>query len=188
MNIARNAKKLNISRLKRQKIPFFISLYDFRNDKIEYFNIKDADPYLILRAAICIVPYTFCRQELNGIDFIDGTIKEPINLDYFLKKYPNRKIIIVFNGRRASGIRHNLKGWAEGVVASSMLKNKLYSSYISRESKVRKDIKNALSNSRVLLVYPDKKSPVRPRSRDYSTLMATFNQGLSKGKEIAKFV
>ena len=188
--IIKHKKILNTKKLKKQGIGVYAKLLNVSNGKIEYFDVRKAkNPLDILKAAISVKPYYFSSQNINGKDYIDGTIKEPIGLPYLLKKYPNDKIVVVVNEPVSRGFRHYMKNFMEGLVAALYpYKISLFRLFIEREKSVRDDIKLALSNRRVLIIYPPKNNPTVPKTTDYKKLIKTYEMGKKEAIKINDFL
>ncbi len=188
--IIKYKKILNTKRLKKQSIKFYAKLLNTSNGKIEYFDVRKSKyPLGILKATISVKPYYFSSRNINGEEYIDGTIKEPIGLPYLLKKYPNEKIVVVINEPVSRGVRHYIKNFMEGSVASLyQYKINLFKLFIERERLVRNDIQLALSCSRVLIIHPPKNSPTVPRTTNYSKLITTYEMGKKEAMKIESFL
>ena len=188
--IIKHKKVLDAKRLKKQSIKFYAKLLNTSNGKIEYFDVrKSKNPLNILKAAISVKPYYFSSVNIGGIEYIDGTIKEPIGLSYLLKNCPNEKIVVVINEPISRGFRHYIKNCMEGSVASLyQYKINLFRLFIERERLVRNDIKLALSCSRVLIICPPKNNPTVPRTTDYSKLITTYKMGIKEAEKIKDFI
>lgn len=187
IDIIKNKKPLNTKSIKKQKINFYAKLLNISDGDIEYVDVRKHDTLMVLKAAVSITPYYFPSQKINGKEYIDGTIKEPIGLRFLLNEYPNNKIIIVINEPIIRGLRHYAKNFLEGVVARSMHRS-LFKFFINREKSVRNDIKLAFSNKRVLLIHPPKNNPTVPRTTDYSKLITTYEMGIKEAEKIKDFI
>ncbi len=188
--VIKHKKVLDIKRIKRLGIKFYVKLLNTSNEKIEYFDVKKSkNPLNILKAAISVKPYYFSSTNIDDEEYIDGTIKEPIGLSYLLKKYPNEKIVVVINEPVSRGIKHYTKNYMEGSVASLYpYKINLFKLFIERERLVRNDVKLALSSRRVLIIYPPKNNPTVPRTTDYSKLITTYEMGKKEAMKIKAFL
>ena len=187
INLVKYKKQLNVENIKKQNIKLYVKLLNVSNCEIEYLDAQKNDILMLLKAAISISPYYFNSQKINEKEYIDGTIKEPIGLSYILRKHPNNKIIVVINEPIIRGIKHYAKNFLEGLVARTIHKD-LFQCFTNRESLVRKDIKEAINNKRVLLISPSRDNPTIPKTTDYNKLIATYNMGKREAEKIKDFL
>lgn len=188
LDIIKNKKPLNIKRISKSKIKFFIELLNLKTGEIDRkkFNIKNA--FDLFRAAITVVPYYFRAKRINNHLYVDASIKQVIDFKYLLKKYPEHKIIFVLNVKTKRGRRHYVKNILEGVVADSMYKSSLYEIYKEREDLLHQDLMELKKYDRVLLIHPPRDIPAKPQTVDKKKLQRTFNMGFSDAKKFLKFV
>ena len=188
--IIKHKKILDAERIKKQNIKFYTKLLNTSNGEIKYFDVrKSKNPLDILKATVSVKPYYFSSVDIDGREYIDGTIKEPIGLSYLIKKYPKTKIVIIINEPVSRGFRHYIKNCMEGSVAALYpYKMNLFRMFMEREKSVRNDIKLALSNKRVLIVHPPNNNPTVPRTTNYSKLITTYEMGKKEAMKIESFL
>jgi len=186
--VIRNRKRLDFDYLKSQRIPFYVKVLNLSSFEIENLNIDDHDPVKLLKAAVDIAPYTFDTERIGKFDYIDGALKELIGLNYLLKKYPNRKIVLVLNFPIKRGIHFYIKDFFEGLFSIPMYGKNLYKCYLNRESGIRKDIDLAINNDRVLLIYPVDGKSLNPASTDKDKILESFAYGREQGMKIIDFL
>jgi predicted patatin/cPLA2 family phospholipase len=190
LTITQKEKPLNIAALRAQTIPLYAKLLNVKSGKIEYHDItKEDNPWLVLKAAISMVPYYFYAQRIQDSLYVDGSIKEPIGLSYLLKKYPTCKIIAVINIPIHRKWKNYLSNFLEGIVARAMYGEKLYSSFLHRENSIRLDIRIALEeNKRVLLISPPRQNATTVWTTSEAALLATHAMGVKAAEQIQSFI
>lgn len=188
MDVIKDKIPLNIESIKKQSIPLYVKCLNIRSGNVEYFPTTNHDVFELLRASCCMAPYSFDTQEIDGKYYIDGTIGEPIGLRRLRKLYPEHKIVFISNNRGISRIRHSIKGFLEGIVASLMYGKKFLIIFNTRERKVKKDLKFAEKDSNILIITAPKDNPTRPRTRDRKTLQQSYNLGLKEVDKILDFL
>ena len=189
-DIFRNKKPLDIGKLKEQRIPFYAKLLNVATGEIVYMDVRNnGDPLRCLKAAACVKPYYFSTQMIDGKEYIDGTIKEPIGLTYLLERHPHCEIVVIINEPIRREFRHTVKVFLEGVSASLYpYPVHLFSYFMKRERLLKDDIKIAMNNPRVLLVSPPSNNPTVPRTVDPSKLKITYQMGLKEAEKIRNFL
>jgi len=188
IEVIQKRKVLDIDKLKQQAIPFYVNVLNLSSGETEYLLMQENNPWKLLRAAICMAPYTFEKTKIRGQNYLDGTIKEPIGLDYLRKKYPGHKIVIVSNRRAAINWCHYLKGFLEGRVADWMYGPSLAHLYMARVSKMKRDLAQAEKDPKILLIKIPSKDSTRPRTTNRKTLERTYQLGKEEGRGILDFL
>jgi len=154
---------------------------------MRYFDIRSS-AQKIIRASVCIAPYTFHNEIIDGERWIDGTIHDPIGLPYLLKKNPDLPIIIVMNETIKHKFRHRVKAFLEGLGANPMYEAPLFKIFQKREKLIRSDFALAEKTKRVLIVHPPSNSPTRPRTACKQDLLRTYKAGKKAAFDIPKFL
>ncbi len=184
INVARTDKALDVSKLKNQPIPLYAKLLNTETFDIEYKDIR-FEPFDYLQYGIQAVPYYFPTPRNTA--YIDAAVKEPLGLEYLLERYPNSKIIAIFNLSAQRNISHHIKNIVEGIVANSMYKGILSNCFIKREASIRKDLKLARENERVLLIHPPNDS-IQSWTTDKHALKAFYASGKHAINGIMDFI
>ncbi len=188
-NILTDIKRLDLNAIISSPINLYIKILNINTGEVEYKSFKDHPTVDLLKAATAVKPYFFEEILLGGNYYIDGTIKDPIGIDYLLNKYPYRKIIVVLNEPIHRGFRHYLKNFVEGIASSLYPYNiSLFRLFLNRENMIRKDIQICLANKRVLLLYPNFRGRTRPRTTKLSTIKKTFEDGAKDCEKIIDFI
>jgi len=181
IEVAKNDKVLDVSALESSPIPLYVKLFNTETLDIEYKNIHENNPWQLLKASASAIPYYFPSQD-NG-KYIDAAIKEPLGLEYVLKRHPDSKVIAIFNLSQKRNVGHYLKNVVEGMVANSMYRGTFSKCFMKREPSIRKDLKIAEENERVLLISP---------SHDFVESWTTDEQELKQfyqdGKDAADII
>lgn len=186
--VIKKKKLIDLKKIKQQPINFYAKLLNVNNSDIDYLDAKKYDTLKVLKAAVSIAPYYFGAQKINGKEYIDAGIKTPIGIQYILAKYPNHKIVAILNLRLKRKFKYYIKNFLEGIVATMMYKAPpLFRCAMRREGSIRKGIKIARNNKRVLLIHPPQNSSTRPWTTDYEKLKTTFEMGKRAAKKIIKF-
>jgi len=182
-------RKLDIKKLKNQKIPFYIKVFNLSQKKINYLFLQNSSaPYKLLKASTNVVPYTIDFENINGKKYIDGTVVESIGLGYLLKKYPNRKFIIVFNSYPERKFKHYLESFFEGLASIFVYGPRAVIYFLKAEFYLRKDINLIKKNSRILFIHPPKNNFTNSATTDQKTLKETYQMGQLAVEKIKKFI
>lgn len=185
IDVAKNDKALNISTLKSQSIPLYVKLLNTNTLEIEYKDIRKNNPLHLLKVGTSAVPYYFPSQD-NG-KYIDAAIKEPLGLEYLLERHPDSKVIAIFNLSTKRNVWHYLKNVIEGLIANSMYRGTFSKCFMQRESSIRKNLKIAEENERVLLISPSHNS-VESWTTDETTLKQFYQDGKDEVASIVEFL
>jgi predicted patatin/cPLA2 family phospholipase len=185
--IIKDKKKLDIDRLRKDKIRFYARVLNVKTHHIETLNVKD-NPLDILKAATSAVPHYCHPQNIGGKDYVDAAIKDPIGIKYLLEKYFDRKIVVVINYNPTYSFIDWIKDFIEGSVAKPMFEPSLFRLYISRKRLIEEELKLIKSNKNILLIEASKDSPTSQYTTDTMKLMKTYNMGLIAGKSILPFL
>jgi len=181
-------KKLDKTKLKKQKIPLYVKLLDLKTNKIKYFDIRKYNVFKLLEIAANILPYYFSKQKINGKLYIDACIKEPVGLEYLIKKYPNCLIvsILTLTEYRNKRIEY-FKNFLENFMTKSMLSGQLSKISFKRQSRL-KNINLVKNNRDILIVSPSINSKIMPYTTNKSKLMDLYEEGRNKIHKILQFV
>lgn len=186
----RDRKPLDIKALKEQGIPLYAKLLTVSTGEILYKEVtKSEDSLAILKAAACVKPYYFSTQMIDGEEYIDGSIKEPMGFRYLLSQHPHCKIVVILNEPIMRQLGHIAKNFAEGLIASLYpYPISLFTYFMARERLIREDIRIALDNPDVLLISPPRESLTVPQTTNPSKLRNTYVIGRKEAEKIVNFV
>ncbi|MBI4452321.1 patatin-like phospholipase family protein [Candidatus Woesearchaeota archaeon] len=184
--VAENKKVLNIDKLRKQKIPLYVKLLNTNNMKIEYIDLRKGNIIQLLSSSCSTLPYYFPTPQNRK--YVDAAIKEPLGLDYLLKLNPNRKIVAVFNLSTDRNLWHYVKNIFEGTVANAMFRSAFYKCFMQRESSIRRNLKIAKNNNKILLVCPSKNNPVQSWTLNRSKLKQSHKEGVDVAKIVKIFL
>ena len=186
--VIKKKKLIDLKKIKQQPINFYVKLLNVNNGDVDYLDAKKYDTLKVLKAAVSIAPYYFGAQEINGKKYIDAGIKIPIGIQYILAKHPNHKIVVVLNLKLKRKFKYYLINFLEGIIATAMYKAPpLFRCAMRRENSVRRGIKLAQNNKRVLLIHLPANNPTMPWTTDYEKLKKTYEMGKRAAKKIIKF-
>ena len=187
-DVLKYKKRLDVDKLKEQPIPFYAKVYNLNRDKIGYLDVKNHNPFKVLRACVDVVPYVSDSEGIQGEEYVDGTILESINLQYFLDKYPDKKIVIISNGNIRRQFKHYVKSFFEALAAISVYGFKAMEYFIKSEFQLRKDIAYAKRSKNVLFIYPPQNNPTTLSTTDPEKLKVTYKMGMREAKKIKELL
>ncbi|MFA5348901.1 MAG: patatin-like phospholipase family protein [Candidatus Paceibacterota bacterium] len=179
---------LRIENIFDKGIPFYIQVLNLETKQSESILADRNNIYDLLKASACIAPYTFENVAINGKRYIDGTIKDPMNLKYLLEKYPNDRIILITAKRGMSQFRHQIESFLEGSIASLMYGKEFLKIFTQRERLSDENFKLAKDNSRIYLINAPSHCPVRPRTKEHSKLFDSMEMGKEAGMKIKEIL
>lgn len=177
---------LDTKKLKEQEIPLYAKLLNVSTGEIVYKEVtRNNDPLAILKAAACIKPYYFSTQTIDGEEYIDGSIKEPMGLRCLLDKHPHRQFVVVLNEPVVRQIRHLVKNFLEGIISFLYpYPVPLFAYFMARERLIREDIAVALNDPDVLLISPSSDSLTVPQTTNSLKLKYTYEMGRREAEKI----
>ena len=187
-NILKYQKRLDVAKLKTQPIPFYAKVFNLTKDRIEYMEVKKHNPLKVLRACVDVVPYVSDSEGIDGEEYVDGTILESINLQYFLDKYPSHKIVIISNINVKREFRHYVKSFFESLAAISVYGFKAIEYFIKGEFQLRKDIAYAHRTKNVLFISPPKNNPTNIITTNPEKLKRTYKMGMKEAEKIRELL
>jgi len=187
-NIIKYSKRLNIDKLKIQPIPFYVKVFNLNKDKIQYLEVAKYNPIKVLKASVDVVPYVSDSEGINGEEYVDGTILESINLQYFLDKYPAHKIVIISNTNIRRQFKHYLKSFFESLAAISTYGFKAIGYFVKGEFQLRRDIAYARRTKNVLFISPPKNNPTNIITTNPEKLKRTYKMGMKEAEKIRELL
>ena len=186
IDVAKNKKKLDIQKLKSQKIPLYVKVLDTKNNRVKYLDIRRGDVLKLMKDCCSSIPYYFPNPKEGK--YIDAAIKEPLNIRDILKKYPNQKIIIIFNLSTKRNLWHYIKNVLEGFIANSMYKEVLFDCFMKREKDIRESIEIARENKNILLVSPRDEENISSWEMNPIKLKKAYRDGMKYADKIIEFL
>jgi len=187
-NILKYKKRLDVDELKRQSIPFYAKVFNLNKNRIEYLDVKKDNPFKVLKACVDVVPYVSGSEGIDGEEYLDGTILESINLQYFLDKYPSHKIVIIINTSINRRFGHYIKSFFESLAAISVYGFESIKYFIKGEFQLRKDIAYAHRTKNVLFIYPPQDNPTTVITTDPEKLKRTYKMGMKEAEKIRELL
>lgn len=184
LKIIKETVPLKIEKIFDKRIELYVQMLNIESKQSEFVLANKDNIYDLLKATACIAPYTFENVLMNGKRYIDGTIKDPINLKYVLGKHPDDKIILITGKRSFSRFRHKVESFLEGTVTSLMYGKEFFAIYMKRQKLSDDNFSLAKHNSRVYLINASEHCPVRPRTKEYSKLFNSMEMGREAGMKI----
>ncbi len=188
IKIIKEKVPLRIENIFDKGIKLYIQVLNIESKQSEYILADKDNMYDLLKASACIAPYTFENVEINGKRYIDGTIKDPINIKYLLERYPDDRIILITGKRGISKTRHQLESFLEGSVTSLMYGKELFKIFMQRQRLSDNNFLLAQNNPKIYLIKAPEYCPVRPRTKKHSKLFDSMEMGREAGMKIKEFL
>ena len=171
---------LDLVSLKSAKTNLYTPLLRYSDCKGVYFaNHGPEDPYEVIRAA-CAVPYFFGKRvELNGTEYVDGTISEQFGLRKVLELNPKNLLVILTrppkNLPRFMFVRKILEFlWIRN--ESESVKKAIWDMPKNYEAD-RNKILELKEQMNIAIIQPEKELPVGRLGVNLSLLKKTIDQG-----------
>lgn len=184
MHVVELEKRLDITKIQKQRIPFFIKVLN-QGGNIEYINGKE-ETLDRLRQAVGQFP--FCNIERD--EYVDGDILEPIGLDNLLEKHPKDRIVLALNYKSSFDFFRTIGNYYCGWVASR--KGEEYSQFrryfFERDKRFRRDMKRARRLDNILIIQPPSTSKSESLTQNREKLIETHKFGIQASKEILRFI
>lgn len=190
-NIFKNdpIKRLDIEKIKNQSIPFYVRIFNLEKKKNEYRDIHNSpDFWKFLKASMSIVPYSVNLENINGNQYIDGTILNLIDFKYLRKKYPDQKIVVIFNENSRRNLFHFLKSFLEGLGSTFIYGGRSIGYFLGAQFKLKKDIKLIQKDKKAIFISPPVSNPTSPITIDVEKLKKTYQMGKKEVQKIKNFI
>lgn len=189
MDVITRKKPLNVRRLVKQPIPFYVKLLNQHTHKIEYVDARHYDPLKVLQATISMPPTTFSYEVLHHNRMVDSCIAEVIGAERLLRRHKGDKIIVILNRRPgARSLMSRLMCRAEAYAGSRMY-GQAYRNYpAAREAKFAEEVQLLKRQKNVLLIMPPRRSPTKPQTTDLAKLKKTYAMGRRAGLRAWEFM
>ena len=187
MDLIENKKKLDIDKLKSQRIPLFVKLLNANTGEIDYLDIRKQDDVIkTLRASVSVGPYAFFSQIINKKKYIDGGLDYKIPIKQLLKKYPEHKIVIVFNKKPTQifRVKEFIYDALEATVMFFAYGLKVARVFMSQQEDSIKTYKLASKSDRVIIIHPPKGNKVNFATTNPTHLFETYEMGKKAGKDL----
>jgi len=184
MKVVRGNKKLDISKVLSQDIPYNIKFLNLDNGKIEYLEARRNDILNIMEASVSAFPYVHEVFEIDGKRLIDGAIPDIIGIEHIRAKHPDSYIIVVLNGQTTGKLIPKLKNYIEGIVMYWMFSDsKITNLFKSAEKRLSKDLKIIKNDPRVTLINLNETHSIKSRTTTKLQLQQTYKMGIEAGEK-----
>jgi predicted patatin/cPLA2 family phospholipase len=184
MDIIKNKKKLDVSKIISSDIPLNIKFFNLDSHEIEYIDARRADIFEILEAGIKVFPYMHDVSNIDGKRLIDGAIMDILGTNLLKKRHPSEKIIIVMNNQTNRKLRYHVKNILEGKWMEWMFcDSELYKIHATAEDKLIKDLEIIKQDPNIYLISPNKDMSVKSRTTDKKALLQMYNLGIKMGEQ-----
>lgn len=186
LHIAKNKKRLNINKIKKNPINAFIRVFDTKKNKIISLNLKD-NVFQRLKEATSVIPYYVPPKNQR---YVDSNILEEINYKELRKKHPNQKIIFCLNYKiKKSNRLKKIRKYFEGVLTSPIYpKINIQPLFNSCIKNFEENIKLIKKDPNCLLITPPEGNPTTLITVNSKKLKKTYNLGKKEAKKIIKFI
>jgi predicted patatin/cPLA2 family phospholipase len=176
--------KLDLDTFRNQPVPLFAKVLNVQTDAIEYLDARDFGVFPVLQATSCIVPFYKKAIQINNQSYIDGGIKEAIGLANVRANHPEAMIVVVVNRPFRTGMNRVLSNlWRSAVLYAACDKH-LYDLFTQSHSFEELELREALAQQNIFVVYPPVDFPVSYATTDAKLL----KRGYDIGYETARFI
>jgi hypothetical protein len=179
-------KPLDIEKLRRSPIDFYVRVFDTKANRFDYLNLKE-DTLRNLKRTAHVFPYYYDPSESR---FLDAGLFEQIGYDALREMHPDKKIVFVINySPKASIVRNLLKDSLASIVAQRMFpKLGLGKRALNVTGNFKSDIEKILADPNALLIHPPENSPTTQSTIDPKKLKATYQMGIDASKKILEWI
>jgi predicted patatin/cPLA2 family phospholipase len=186
MEIEKNRKKLDINKISKSKINFYIKAFDIKKMQEEYLPGKSSI-FKKLQASSAVMPFYPKVVSINGRQYADGQVLSRI-IDSSLGKAldkTDKKIIFIFNMpiRTYVSLRYHIANALWALLLALEIKDVRVFKKLNILSEYFKLMKY-LKKSNVCVI--DSDIEISPFCTDKKRLLELYNHGINKTKEFLK--
>ena len=190
IDIVENGKyKLNMGLVVKSKIPVYVTVWNLDTRESEFIDLRYAeDPFLVLKATSCALPYYWAHQELNGNRYADPYLRDPLSFERILRMHKGKKIVIAFNSATGYyGFSSYCLAVIEGLVARRYCPKIRLLDPIMGMQKFNHDLRLCFELDNVLVIMPPQ-NLVGPTTTDKVRLIQLYKWGIEAAKKIPEFL
>lgn len=186
----RERDTLDMAQLKAQPVPLYVSVYNFNDDRMDHIDVRTAsDPYALITAASATPPLWGQTGFFEGVEYLDGSIKEPLPGQWLLKDHPSAKLIVVMNdtvkeltgGNMGSLVERTLISWW----ARAVLGKNVAQAYAERQMILEREYAALKHDSRVVIVTLPEEHKIFHFKSNPTKVAALYEVGHAIGLRIA---
>lgn len=185
MDVMTYKKALDLEKVKNSPVPLYVKVWDVRNKRWLFFDLRVYDnPLRLLKASVSAVPYYFSSEIIDGFECIDHCRVE-LGPDLVTARHPNRKIVFVVNRNRFEetpfimGCR-----LLEGIVANWCFPQISKTCFVEGVRKYAEDIKKIKESKNMLLITPPIDLPIKSHITNPHELLSIYEAGKRESKKI----
>ncbi len=183
MNIIKNDKILDISRLKKSKIPIYVKLLDTKTGKLGYYDLRINTLYR-LKAGIGVLPYYYDKK----LHHLDGGIFEPFGIKKLSKRVKGKFIVCMNYSPEHihEKFRNFFRDFVESRLTQVFYDISFKKFFKDRIKNYRQDLNSIRYDSSIILVAPPISNPSHPLTTDPDKLKDSYELGRRGAKRILK--
>jgi len=185
INIEKNIKKLNVKKISKSKIGFFVRVFNIKKKKEEWLDAK-INVFKKLKATSALVPFYSTTIKINRQEYSDGdTLLKTIDPDLgkIIKNNPDKKVFLVFNETKK--FRNSMETNIINIIWKSFLLIYFKDKFIFRKRSVfteYKVLKEYTNLPNVIVIEPD--SNILPFCQNKEKLLKFYTNGIEKTRKI----
>ena len=173
---------------KKSKIKFYVVATKASDGKSKYFTNKDVkkNDYNVLSASSCL-PIMCKPRVINGEEYFDGSISDPIPLNILEDEGVDKKIIILtrpIDFRKDDGKKKNLYKKLEK-------QYKEFTKVLLNRSKLYNDTLDSIlekKDENILILAPDSTKGLKTLTKDKKKIEKLYKEGYKKAEKIVDFI
>ena len=190
MQLVTGKKRLDIDKVFDNKPELFIQVFNLDSEKTEFIKTNKDNIFNLLRATICVAPLWWGVAQIGNSNYLDGAIKDPLVIEYLIKSYPDRKIVVILNERFHTIYNRKRKiiFWISGILTSWMHGKNLLRYYRKNVEEVRRAVEIAEKNKNVILVMPSLKDQISFSTSKENVLAEALRDGKTQGCKVLNVI
>lgn len=187
LKIATTDKKLDIERIKKRKIPFYVKLLDVDTNESEFVRVDNSKQAIkLLHASVSIIPYYKKVVSVNGKKYVDGAIKEEEDFGKILKDHPKEKIILILNHLPFKPPSTRFFNLVARLASKLHFSSKISKNFKNKRKDYMKRLEFAMKSDRIIIIYPKKHKVTDIITTKRNRLLQLFRYGKKSGEQILK--
>ncbi|OGN09436.1 MAG: hypothetical protein A3J46_01375 [Candidatus Yanofskybacteria bacterium RIFCSPHIGHO2_02_FULL_41_11] len=181
--------RLDINAVSRCQFPIYLSVWNLDERRVEFIDLRTSvDPFQILKATSCILPYFWSHVSVNGYKYIEPYLNDSFSFDRITRVCKDKKIVVVFNDRfQHFDLLSYVLAALEGFVARRYSPRIRLLDPIRNKRKFNRDLKLCLESENVLVIKPPQ-DLVSPICTDKLKLLQLYQWGIEAAGQIPEFL
>lgn len=189
MDVVANKKILDLEKLKNSPVPLYVKIWDVKNKKWIFVDLRMYNDQLkLLKASVSVVPYFLSSENINGFECIDHNLADPLSLDQIVLRHPGRKIVFIFNYLEKMRLLLPVANFLEGVVANLCFPELDRMCFIKGMKRFRQDTKRIKKDPNMLLITPPEDVAITAYTTNPTKLIKLYEAGRIEANKIIEFV